>query len=181
VRRAGRRPFATLALVAAVVMTPTAAGAQDLDASRPTGAASTSTTEPTSSAGEHSPTPNGRGGDFASAAAAEYCSIFAQKPYKNVSQTRIYGVGDQSCQGLVSQTMTVKVQQYRGLGVWRDKVTKTQSSTNSMFTVKTSWYCASGTGNQLYRTFVTGSARYLSGRFSSGSVRSEEYRTTCPA
>jgi hypothetical protein len=90
-----------------------------------------------------------------------------------------YAAAYWSCNtGPITVSIVVKLQQYRGLGVWRTKATSVTgvSAPFSRRFFRAGWTCAAGTGSQLYRTQTYAAVGAGTTRYYYSSQR----RFTCP-
>lgn len=108
----------------------------------------------------------------ASAAQPDTGSCYRTSAGINSDATHIYGSAQFNCSSNWSGAITAQIQQYRGAGYWAAKATRSTGSSGTLVGVSVTWTCASGTGNQLYRTY--GYAYNTKGY-------SSQYRVTCPA
>ncbi|MBC9717850.1 hypothetical protein H9Y04_35495 [Streptomyces sp. TRM66268-LWL] len=119
--------------------------------------------------------------------AAEYgvlakpsCSVSKNKPWKHGGAIKAQ-VGI-SCNQRGTARVGSYVEQYRGAGIWRQKASKAEERKNvSALSVTSSWTCAKGTGNQLYRSAIgTRQLKNSNGSwFGSNRSYGPQYRVTC--
>lgn len=104
------------------------------------------------------------------------CALYMTGGPRLISgKTKITGSAESWCPGKF--TFKVTIQQYRGLGIWRNKATTTKRSPKKgKISATVTWKCAKGTGNQLYR--IVSDATYDRGVYPGPA--SEEKRFTCP-
>jgi hypothetical protein len=112
------------------------------------------------------------------------CSVYVADPTLYYTGGRIVGYASTRCStgsGIYRVGIDLAIQQYRGLGYWSTKAHNATTAYGTYVNITLYWFCAAGTGSQLYRDRGQGTAYFTNGTTSrSPFYYSGQRRYTCP-